>query len=145
MSEVGTDARAAVMYGVDVDALAATVRSCHLVSDLAAGRPGSPATYLPGRRLIGIAVYETRVRIQVRSSWAAPAHVVAAEIDAAVRPMIGDRTIELTIADIDAPPGGWPSTEGQPAPKQTPPPTAGAVPDPPDPAVGAHRVDPPPC
>jgi len=143
VNEVGAGGRAAVVSGVDVDAVAATVRSCHFVSDLAAGGPGSPATYLPGRRLSGIAVDEARVRIQVRSCWAAPAHLVVAEIEAAVRPLVGDRMIELTIADIEDPPRGWPSSEGEQSPTQTLPPSSSTVPDPRDPAAVAPRVGPP--
>jgi len=118
----------AVVDGVDVDVLAALVRSCQSVSDLAAGGPGSPASYLPGRRLAGIAVDETRVRIQVRSRWAAPAHVVDAEIRAAVRPLVGDRMIDITIADIDDPPG-WPSNEEPPMATGMSPGPASGVPD----------------
>lgn len=144
MSEIGASERMAMVSGVDVDALAAKVRSCHFVSDLAAGGPGSPATYLPGRRLAGIAVDETRVRIQVRSCWAAPAHVVIAEIRAAVRPLVGNRMIDITIADIDDPPGGWPSNQEHPLATQTSPRTSGAVPDAPQTEVGGPRVGPPP-
>lgn len=116
MTGIGADERPAIVNGVDVDTLAATVRSCHFVSDLAAGGPGSPATYLPGRRVAGIAVDDERVRIQVRSCWAAPADVVATEIRASVRPLVGDRRIDITIADIDDPPGAWPSSGDVPRP-----------------------------
>jgi len=108
VSEIGAGARPAVVSGVDVDAVAEAVRSCHFVSDLAAGGPGSPATYLPGRRLAGVAVDETRVRIQVRSCWAAPLQAVIEEIRAAVAPLAGGRTIDITIGDVDDPPGGRP-------------------------------------
>lgn len=142
MTEVDAGRRGAVVYGVDVDAVAATVRACRFVADLAAGRPGSPATYLPGRRVIGIAVYETQVRIQVRSCWGTPMQVVAAEVESAVRPLIGDRAVEVTIADIADPPG-WPSGGDRPAPKHPSPmaaPDAPTAPEPPDPVFGAPGV-----
>jgi hypothetical protein len=136
-----------VVYGVDVDALAATVRACHAVSDLAAGRPGSPATYLAGRRVVGIAVYETEVRIQVRSRWGTPMQEVAAEVENAARPLVGDRTIEVIIADIEDPPG-WPLSGDRPAPKHTSRPAgpdAPAAPAPPDRVIGAPGVGHPPA
>jgi len=105
VSEIGGRERAVLVSGIDVDALAATVRSCHFVSDLAAGGPGSAATYLPGRRLAGIGVDEDRVRILVRSCWGAPADVVVSEVRAAARPLVGSRSIDVTIADVDEPPG----------------------------------------
>jgi hypothetical protein len=136
-----------VVYGVDVDALAATVRACDSVSDLAAGRPGSPATYLPGRRVVGIAIYETEVRIQVRSRWGTPMQEVAAEVESAVRPLTGDRTIEVIIADIEDPPD-WPSGDDRPAPtNRSRPlaPDAPGAPEPPDPVFGAPGVGRPPA
>jgi hypothetical protein len=136
-----------VVYGVDVDALAATVRACHSVSDLAAGRPGSPATYLPGRRVVGIAVYETQVRIQVRSCWGTPMGVVAAEVEAAARPLVGDRTVEVIIADIDDPPD-WPSSGDPRAPRPTRRPAVPdepAAPEPPNRVFGAPGVGHPPA
>jgi len=98
-----------VVNGVDVDAVAEAVRSCHFVSDLAPGGPGSPATYLPGRRVAGVAVDETRVRIEVRSCWAAPVHGVVEEVRAAVAPLVGGRTIDITIGDVDDPLDARPS------------------------------------
>jgi hypothetical protein len=145
VSEIDAIRRMAVVSGVDVDALAATVRSCHFVSDLAEGGPGSPATYLPGRRLAGVAVNETRVRLEIRSRWAAPAHAVAAEIRAAVRPLIGNQTIDVTIGDIDDPPSGWPSKGEHPSAGQPPPHTTGAVADPRRPEACAPRVGPSPA
>lgn len=101
----GDAARGTAMVGdVDVDAVAEAVRSCAGVSDLAPGLPGSVATYLPGRRVVGIAVDEERVRIQVRMQWAASAPEVGARIRAAVRPHVGHRTIDIFVADVDDPP-----------------------------------------
>ena len=56
--------------GVDVDAVAAAVRRCPGVEDLAVGALGSAASYLPGRTVPGIAVTADRVTIQVRARWA---------------------------------------------------------------------------
>jgi hypothetical protein len=138
VSDIGARERAEMISGVDVDAVAAIVRSCHFVSDLAAGGPGGPATYLPGRRLDGIAVGDTCVRIQVRTCWAAPAQAVVGEIRAAARAFIGDRTIDVTIADVDDPPAGWPSASAR---------SRGGddVREPRQPAAGSQPVDPAPA
>ena len=130
----------AVVDGVDIDALAAAVRSCHAVVDLAEGEPGSAATYLPGRRVPGLAVADTRVTVQVRSRWGAPVGEVAAQIRAAAEPLIGRRTLDVVVADIDdpppdaAPPKDRPRRSGRSRrppepPRLTPPPILPARPD----------------
>jgi hypothetical protein len=134
-----------MVSGVDVDALVAVVCSCHFVSDLAEGGPGSAATYLPGRRVTGIAVDDTRVRIQVRSCWGAPAHVVVEEIRAAARSLVGDRIIDVIIADVEDPPGGWPPSHEDASPPQTPPLSASPTPTPRPPEAGAPPAGPPPA
>jgi hypothetical protein len=94
----------AIVYGVDVDAVAAAVRACAGVSELYGGRYGEVATYLPGRVLRGVVVGEGRVRVQVRSAWGIEAPALAAAITAALVPLSGDRPVDVTIADIDDPP-----------------------------------------
>jgi hypothetical protein len=83
-----------------VEAVAAAVLACPAVAALDGGRFGEVASYLPGRRVPGIAISEGRVSVQVRSWWV-PAAELASEITAALAPLTGIRLVSVTIADID--------------------------------------------
>jgi hypothetical protein len=96
--------RAALVDGVDIDAVAAIVRGCAGVSALDGGRYGEVASYLPGRTVPGVAVEDRRIRVQVRSNWGVPATDLAARITTALAPLVGPRAIDVAIADIDDPP-----------------------------------------
>lgn len=93
----------------EIDAIAAIVRGCAGVSALDSGPFGEVASYLPGRIVPGVAVDDSRIRVQVRSEWGIPATDVAARITAAVAPLAGPRPVDVTIADIDDPPAAQPT------------------------------------
>jgi len=94
----------AIVDGIDVDAVASAVRACPGVSDLADSRFGDATTYLPGRRVTGIAVKGETVRVSVRAKWGVPASDLLDQITAALMPSLADRRIELVVAEIDDPP-----------------------------------------
>jgi hypothetical protein len=100
---------AAVIDGVNVDAVAAAVQACPGVSGLDGGRFGEVASYLPGRRVQGVAVREDSVTVQVRSRWGVPAADLLSQITAVLTPLTGGRRVEVVVADIDDPPalGSW--------------------------------------
>lgn len=100
----GLPAAGAIIYGVDVDAVAAAVQACPGVSGLDGGRYGEVTTYLPGRVVRGVVVDGGRVRVQVRSGWGVEVPVLAGAITAALAPLTGSRPIDVAIADIDDPP-----------------------------------------
>lgn len=102
--------------GVDVDAVAAAVRACPGVDDLAAGALGSAASYLPGRTVAGIAVGDEEVTIQLRSRWAVPTAQVAAQVRSAVEGLTGGRRVDVVIADITDPQDTEPDAAGLTAP-----------------------------
>jgi len=95
---------AAIIDGVDVDAVAAVVRDCAGVSGLDGGPYHEVATYLPGRTVDGVAVAGGRVQVQVRSRWGVEAPVLATLIKITLAPLTGSRPVDVTIADIDDPP-----------------------------------------
>ncbi|HEY7812930.1 MAG TPA: hypothetical protein VIC62_06800 [Nakamurella sp.] len=101
--------RAALVDGIDIDAVAAMVRGCAGVSALDGGPFGEVASYLPGRTVPGVAVDDNRIRVQVRSRWGVPAADVAALITAALAPLAGPRPVDVAIADIDDPPAAQPA------------------------------------
>ena len=95
---------AALVDGIDIDAVATIVRGCAGVSALDGGPFGEVASYLPGRTVPGVAVDASRIRVQVRSTWGVPATDVATLITAALAPLAGPRPVDVAIADIDDPP-----------------------------------------
>src|ERR1700751_102945 len=97
--------RAAVIDGVDVDAVAAVVRGCAGVAGLDGGRFGEVTSYLPGRKVAGVVVSGGRGGGQGRPRWAVPAPELAARIPAVLAPLSGRRPVDVMIADIDDPPG----------------------------------------
>jgi hypothetical protein len=99
----------APLDGIEIDAIAAIVRGCAGVSALDGGRFGEVTSYLPGRTVPGVAVDDTRIRVQVRSKWGVPATDVAAMITAALAPLAGPRPVDVAIADIDDPPAAQPA------------------------------------
>ena len=103
--------RAALVDGIDIDidAVAAIVRGCAGVSALDGGPFGEVVSYLPGRTVPGVAVDDSRIRVQVRSRWGVPATDVAALITAALAPLAGPRPVDVAIADIDDPPVDLPA------------------------------------
>jgi hypothetical protein len=96
---------AAVIDGVDVDAVTAAVLGCAGVAGLDGGRFGEVASYLPGRKIPGVVVSGGRVRVQIRSRWAVPAPDLAALVTTALAPLTGGHPVDVVIADIDDPPG----------------------------------------
>ena len=90
--------------GVDVDAVAQAARGCPGVEDLHGGFPGEVATYLPGRRILGVRVDSRVVEVQVRTAWGMPVLQIAVGIQAAVAPLAGGRAVDVTIADLGDPP-----------------------------------------
>ena len=94
----------AVIDGVDVEALAAALRSCRGVDDLDEGRGGSVATYLPNRRQInGIRVDADRVTVQVRGTWGVSVNELASLVRAAATPFVCGHIVDLIVSDVSDP------------------------------------------
>ena len=112
----------AVIDGVDLDAVAAAVRSCPAIDDLSPGPWGGVVSYLPGRQLAGVRVASDHVLISVRGRWGVPVAEMARQVRTAVAGLVGPRRVDLEVADLagapgDAPAGGpreevssWPTT-----------------------------------
>ena len=96
-AEPADDTETAIVDGINVDAVASAVRAVPGVSDLAGGRFGDTTSYLPGRRLTGVAVREAAVRISVRARWGVAASDLLRQITLALRPIVPDRRIEKSI------------------------------------------------
>ncbi|PRX50038.1 hypothetical protein B0I33_102154 [Prauserella shujinwangii] len=86
---------------LDADLIAAAVRAVPEVSGLDSGRFGDIATYLPGRRVVGVRIRPEEIAIGVISRY--PASV--AEVASAVRAAIGrgDRPVRVAVMDMVLP------------------------------------------
>ncbi len=109
----------ALSDSAEIDAVAAVVRGCDGVSALDGGPFGEVASYLPGRIVPGVAVDDSRIRVQVRSAWGIPAAELAARITTALAPVAGPRPVDVTIADIDDPPAARPPAPWAASPRPT--------------------------
>jgi hypothetical protein len=114
----------AVIDGVDLDAVAAVVRSCPAIDDLSSGPWGGVVSYLPGRQLAGVRVASDHVLISVRGRWGVPVAEMARQVRTAVAGLVGPRRVDLEVADLtDAPgeaPAGGPREEVSSWPTSSP-------------------------
>ena len=149
----------AVIDGVDLDAVAAAVRSCPAIDDLSSGPWGGVVSYLPGRQVAGVRVASDYVLISVRGWWGVPVAEMARQVRTAVAGLVGPRRVDLEVADLarapgEAPAGGpreevssWPTSSpgGGPGASSSAPitPTVAATP-PPSPLASPPMTGAPP-
>ena len=95
----------AVVDGVDVDAVAAAVGACPGVDALQGGGPGEVATYLPGRRIVGVQVTPAGLVVAVRGRWGVPAAALAGQIRGVVAALAPGRRVEVRLVEVADPPG----------------------------------------
>ena len=111
----GSHVRAAVVDGVDLDAVAAAARSCAAVDDLCSGPWGGVVSYLPGREMAGVRVTRDHVVISVRGRWGVPVSELAGQVRAAVTGLVAPRRVDVVVADLAEPavkaPAGVPGEE----------------------------------
>lgn len=100
---VAESAVAGIVEGIDVDAVHDAVASCPGVAGVGGGGLGALATYLPGRRIPGVRVSPEAVEVEIRMQWGAAARQVVADVRAALAPVVRDRRVDLTLADIELP------------------------------------------
>ena len=86
---------------VDVDAIAAATLRCPAVAGLDGGGTRFVATYLPGRRVVGVRADDHRVLVSVVLARAASVMTLNKQVRAAVAPLVGGRTVDVYIADVD--------------------------------------------
>lgn len=91
------------------DDLADAVRACGSVSGLAGGLVGEVATYLPGRRVTGVALRPAEIIVSVVARWQ-PLTGVVDEVRGAAGPFAAGRPVTVRIDGIDDPPA--PPSEG---------------------------------
>jgi len=87
----------------DLDLVAAAALGCPLIAGLTGGRFGEAATYLPGRRLLGVRSVGEEVEIHVVARWDSPLPDVAEAVRTAVAPYVGAMAVAVFVDDIDVP------------------------------------------
>lgn len=83
--------------GLLADRIASAVAGCPGVAALATG---PLATYLPGRTVAGVAIRDTDVQIAVIARYGPPLSEVAAQVRAAVAPLVPGLRLDVHIDDI---------------------------------------------
>ena len=87
----------------DLEAVAAAALGSPLIADLSGGRFGEVATYLPGRRIVGVREAEGTVEVHVVARWGTPLPEVADVLRAAVTPHAGGLPVAVFVEDIEVP------------------------------------------
>ncbi len=84
----------------DADQIAAAVLRQPAVVGLHGGRYGEVATYLPGRRVIGVQVEGGRVAVHLSVRYGLPLHPIAAAVRGAVVPLAHGQPVDVVIEDV---------------------------------------------
>jgi uncharacterized alkaline shock family protein YloU len=87
----------------DLDKVAAAALGCPLVANLTGGRFVEAATYLPGRRLVGVRAGDDGIEVHVVARWGKPLPEVADAVRRAVSPHAAGRPVAVFIDDIEVP------------------------------------------
>lgn len=85
---------------IDVDAVAATVTALPEVEALAATGRVPVATYLPGRRVLGVRVDEGSVTVAVVGAPRTPVAAIAAAVRRGLAPLVGARRVDVHVEDL---------------------------------------------
>ncbi len=89
---------------VDAERVGTVVEAVPTVARLSGGSLGAEvATYLPGKRVLGVKVDDEAVTVHVVARWPSVLPDVANDIRKAVVPLVGTRRVEVSIDDLDVP------------------------------------------
>lgn len=84
----------------DVDAIAAAALECAAVAGLHEGGDRAVATYLPGRRVVGVRVEDQRVLVSVVLASGSSVRMLESEMRSRVAPHVRGRQVDLHVADV---------------------------------------------
>ena len=84
----------------DVDAIAAATLACPAVAGLDEGGTRAVATYLPGRRVVGVRVEDRRVLVSVVLAFGSSVRSLEAQMRSALSPHVGGRQVDVHVADV---------------------------------------------
>jgi hypothetical protein len=86
---------------LDVDAVAAATLDCRAVAGLHDGGKRFVATYLPGRRVIGVRADDGRVLVSVVLAQGASVGTLERQVRSALAPLVQGREIDVHVAEVD--------------------------------------------
>lgn len=92
----------------DPDLIAAAVTGCSTVAGLSGGVAGAAATYLPGRRVVGVRIDDATVTVHVVGRYGPSMTEISNEVTRAVTPLAGGRQVGVVIEDLALPGEGDP-------------------------------------
>lgn len=84
----------------DVDAIAAATLACPAVAGLHEGGTRAVATYLPGRRVVGVRVEDRRVLVSVVLAFGSSVRSLEAQVRSALAPHVEGRQVDVHVADV---------------------------------------------
>jgi hypothetical protein len=84
-----------------VDAVAAATLACPAVVGMHPGGTRFVATYLPGRRVVGVRVDEDRVLVSVVLASRASVQKLETQVRGALAPLVEGREVDVHVADVD--------------------------------------------
>lgn len=99
MAAAGSGA-AVALYDVDPDTVAALVLACPAVAGLSGGPSGTAATYLAGRRVLGVRISPDIVEVHVVSRLGPTIGELAGQVRAALAGRVLGRTVDIVVEDL---------------------------------------------
>lgn len=84
----------------EADRVADVARSVDGVVDLSGGPLGAAATYLAGRRVVGVRVSDDHLEVHLVVTLERPVRDVAADVRRALQEAFGGRTIDVIVEDV---------------------------------------------
>lgn len=91
---------AGVQGTCDADAIAAATLACTSVAGLHEGGSRAVATYLPGRRVVGVQIDSHRVLVSVLLASRFSVRLLDAQVRSALAPLVGSREVDVYVADV---------------------------------------------
>lgn len=88
---------------VDADGVASAVTTCPAVVSLSGGAFGQVATYLPGRRVIGVRICAESVDVHVVGVYGIPIAILAAQVRSAAASHARGRAVNVWVDDVRTP------------------------------------------
>jgi hypothetical protein len=86
---------------VDVDAVVAATLGCPAVAGLHHGDKRFVATYLPGRRIVGVRAEDSRVLVSVVLARDTSVEALEKQVRSALAPLAEGREVDVHVADVD--------------------------------------------
>ena len=91
----------------DADLIAAAVLACPAVAGLDEGGTRAVATYLPGRRIVGVRIEDPRVLVSVVLESRTSVASLEEQVRRAVTPLAGGRRVDVHVADVQTVGSSW--------------------------------------